>query len=361
MQKNKLLSSLVVPFVGLSLLASCSTNQKPTNEEFTISYQESANYTVELDATSAKYNSVVNFSVDLTSVFYTIDSVTIDNVEVKSNLSGYYFTMPSNDVMINIKLSPITEYDNLEDNLSFGKSVINKLSLPSPDESLDFPIYQEIPLVFENISSASLILSIQKTIYSSDTSVIPLEAIEFEAVTASNSNVIIGGKLKIDLTKVKKGKSTIYLDLKPNNSKLGTLMKDFEVVDYHTIELDSYTTTLKFTNNSSYSLENIQFSFSDNNIIYGCSDNVNNSKFFKLSDLTDLSYTFNFHANHTYNINAIGLGESPIDLSIAEWVGSGSTESGFNQIQQFRNQYGYYYYTLEIINNNVTVEVVIDD
>lgn len=322
------------------------TETSPTAKSYSIIYDDGNNYEITNLPSEANSGELVSFNVKSTSVFYTIDAVYANNEVLNANVNSYSFVMPANDVTIKITTSKVDEYNDENDNLDWANSFNGVISEASTsDKANSYSVSQDVYLSFLNITSQSYITSIQSTIKSSDQSVIPDDAITLKTITSSYSNIIVGGYLQIDLKKVKAGECLIYVNLKPNNKSLGTLIKKFEVVPYGTIELDTMSVTLKFENNSKYDFDELYLNLSDQNYVYGSS--YSQIQTIYLSDLIDGTITFDYIKGHKYFVSCgiVGTGDS---IRINDWVGSGSSTTGFNQLKNN---------ILELIDSNSYVQI----
>lgn len=337
--KKIILSSLAL----ISCFSLMACQGKPSSSAsaatYSISYDANAAYTVTGLESSYSAGDTVTFNVESNSVFYTIGDVYAGQTKLDEGTTGYTFTMPSNDVNLSIELVEVGEYDDLSDHLSWAKSIPSTISTASEtDKDSSFPVTQDLGFIFDGISSANYITSIKSTIEVSNESVIPSDAISFKTITASSSNVIVGGKLVVDLRKVSPGETYIYVNLDPNNSSLGTLIKKFTVVEYGTIPVETMNVTFHFENNSKFS-NNVFLNLTDMQYIYGNEVTLTPTATIYLDDIKENTYTFKYIVGHTYRVSCAyavyneetGYYEDMTDLSLDEWVGSGSTSTGLNQ------------------------------
>lgn len=350
MKKSFLLFNLFPLMSALSLL-SCGTNEQ-TDVFYKISYESSNLYTILNLPESAKVGEDIYFDVDSNSVFYTVGNVSVNDKIINKSQFGYLFEMPAEDVEIKVTMNIVDEYDDSKDHLSWG-STVNGL-IPTY-ESYNQSTYR-LDLVFNGISSSNWISSIETTIYSLNEDVIPSDAISFNKIKASTSSAIIGGYLLVDLTKIQVGETMIYLNLKPNNSSLGTLIKKFEVVEGSTTQ--TMDVTFEFENLSSYSSENIFFNFR----------NTSNQKLttINLSDLTSNETTFTYEVNYEYNVSVgyatwneeEGRYENMTSLHLNEWVGT-NVGGAINTLKTTSSSE--YLYLLKLTTENITVPFTIVD
>lgn len=346
----------VLSFISCLYLTSCGgTESVEANKEYAITYQKSEHYVISNLPEKAKEGDLINFRVESTSVFYTIEGVSANGENVSFSGGNYSFLMPANDVAINVLLSDIAEFDNPDDNLSWPSSTPTTISVASDeDKNTSWDVTQDLALDFGKISSNSMITSIDETIETSNPDVIPTDALEFVPVTASASNVILGGTLKIDLKKVNPGSTYLYIDLKPNNNKIGTLIKKIDVVPYGDIQLETMEVTLNVTNNSDYRSDQLFFNLRDQEYVYGSNTDEIVTLYYK--DFENSKTTFSYIKGHTYYVSC-GIikddgkptGES---LPILDWVGEGSSTTGYNQFEDG---------VLSLIDAGVEAELTITD
>ena len=331
-------------------LASCGDGGEGGGEDptiYKISYDENANYEIIDLASQGQEGSNIFFDVESKSVFYEIGEVTYNGTSINKGSLGYEFIMPGKDVKIEVELTPITEYDDPDDYLSWGENVIDEISMASEeDKGYEFlDCDQELTLNF-NMNEFGSYNNVVETdeVLSSNQYVIPDSALSFDPLLASEVssgavNYVLGGAIDVDLKQIKPGKATIYVHLDFNNSSEATLMRTFTVTEYGKIEVETWNAPFTVINETSYDdLENIQISITDQNHIYG--SNAHEHQGFSLDELIDGKGTMVFAVGHTYSISSSygvwneeeGRYENPIALNVLDWTGTGSSLTGFNQI-----------------------------
>ena len=299
---------------------------------YSITCEDGSNYSVTNLENEAAAGDSVSFDVESTSVFYTVGKVTMNGEELTGDMFGYSFTMPASNVVIDVTMTFVGEYDDPDDKLAWGDGVTGTI----PAEGTEF----NIPLSFVGISSSNWITSIKDVIYSSDESVIPSDAITFEKITASSSNAIIGGQLVVDLTKVSEGETYIYVDLDPNNSSLGTLIKKFTVLPEEDIQ--TMNVIFNFENTTDYATQNIFLNITDTQ--------TEERQTLNLKDFADGSTTFEYVVGHTYTVacgyavynEEEGRYEDMTNLHLNEWVGT-NVGGAVNELDR-DSQNGYIYH-----------------
>lgn len=328
-------------------LSACGGRSSGDPAIHSITCAENENYRVIDLAEQGQTGSDILFDVESESVFYEIGEVSFNGTPITKGSLGYKFTMPDADVTIEIDLTPVTEYDDPDDYLSWGSNALDQISVASEEdkgyESLECT--QEIPLSFDmNKFGWNNNTLDRKEILSSNQEVIPDEALSFDPLLASEitpgaMNVVRGGSLVVDLKQINPGTATIYFYLDYNNSSSATLMRTFTVTEYGGIEVETQDVAFTVDNRTSFDdLENIQISFHDNAYIYGGTAPASQS--FTLDELTSGEGTFKYAEGHSYTIRArhatyneeTGYYENVTEFDIDDWVGSGSATTGFNQI-----------------------------
>ena len=310
-------------FISLGILVACSNEGGKTEKEFTIAYNADSKYVVENLKEKAKSGELIEFSVKSTSLFYTITEVKINDETLDANIEEYSFTMPNENVDIEIKTTEVAESAN--DNIDFSADTPTTIS-KAEEGSTELSIQQELVIEF-NDEVSRYITEVNEEILIQNENVIPANAITYENITASSSNVVKGGKLTIDLEKVEVGETLIYINLKPNNGTLGTMIKKIKVVEYGQIELETMPATMNFDNRSSSNTKDIFINIVDQEYVYG--SNVQEIITINLKDLSDGKYEFKYAVGHTYAIYCGDIDGN--DISLTDRLGSGSSATGFNQ------------------------------
>ena len=328
-------------------LSACGGRSSGDPAIHSITCAENEKYRVIDLAEQGQTGSDILFDVESESVFYEIGEVSYNGTPITKGSLGYKFTMPDADVTIEIDLTPVTEYDDPDDYLSWGSGVIDQISVASEeDKGYEYlECTQEIPLSFDmNKFGWNNGTLDRKEILSSNQEVIPDEALSFDPLLASEissgaANVVRGGSLVVDLKQINPGTATIYLYLDYNNSSSATLMRTFTVTEYGSIEVDTWDVSFAVDNRTDFDdLANVQISFTDSNYIYGGTAPQYQS--FTLNELVNGEGTFKYAVGHSYEVSAshatyneeTGRYENVTALDIYDWTGSGSSSTGFNQI-----------------------------
>lgn len=321
MRKKAFLILAVVMIVAITSVALIACGEETTttaNPVHKISAVAGENYEIKNLASSAQVGDPVYFDVEVTnSFFYSVESVWANDIFCVDEGFGYKFTMPDEDVVITVILAPVGEYNPSDDNLDWGETLVD--TIPSGTTGTF-----DLPLDF----SANWITSIEATIESSNQTVIPSDAIEFVPTKASTGSAIIGGKLSVDLSKVSPGKTFIYVELDPNNSRLGILIKEFTVSENSQIEIEMMDVTFTYENKTDYDDQNIFLNITDTNYVQG--SDYEEIQTIYLRDFIDETYTFSYAVGHIYRLSAgfasefndQGQATNLVNLNINEWVGT---------------------------------------
>lgn len=347
MKKTSVILTSMLCATAVFGLASCSGDEGGGDPGiYSITYVDSDNYEIIDLASEGQEGSNISFDVKSTSVFYEIGEVSYNGTIISRGSLGYQFTMPGEDVVIEVELDSITEYDP-EDYLTWNDSVLDEIAMASDeDKGYSWDCTQDLPLSFNMAEFGQYNNVIQDdTVLSSNQDVIPDDALSFdplldsEIVGSSGSNMVRGGSIVVDLKQINPGTATIYVHLAFNNTDDATLMRTFTVTEYGEIEVETWNAPFEVTNESSFNdLENIQITFNDQDYVYG--SNAPQSQSFYLNELEDMKGTLVFAVGHSYSISASYAiwneeeqkYESVTALEINDWLGQGSSASGFNQI-----------------------------
>lgn len=347
---------MIVAITSVALIACGEVTTTTANPVHKISAAAGENYEIKNLASSAQVGDPVYFDVKVTSRFYTLESVLANDVVCVDEGFGHKFTMPDEDVVITVNLAPVGEYNDPDDKLDWGSTLVD--TIPSGTTgTFDLPLY------FPGISSGDWITSIQTTIESSNQTVIPSDAIEFIPTKASTSSAIIGGKLSVDLSKVSPGKTYIYVYLKSGNTStvIGTLIKEFTVSENSQIEIEMMNVTFTYENMTDYDVQNIFLNITDTNYVQG--SDYEEIQTIYLSDFIDGKYTFSYAVGHIYRLSTAYsvLGDDGYydltTLYLNEWVGTNIGAE--NYIDRHETINGLY--LLKATTQGIEIPLVISD
>lgn len=322
-------------------LAACGGRSSGDPAIHSITCAENENYRVIDLAEQGQTGSDILFDVESESVFYEIGEVSFNGTPITKGSLGYKFTMPDADVTIEIDLTPVTEYDDPDDYLSWGSGAIDQISVASEeDKGYEYlECTQEIPLSFDMAEFGSYNTEIDAEFQSSNEEVIPVAALSFDVITGSDDNLIRGGNIVVDLKQINPGTVSIYFRFDSNNASEAELIRTFTVTEYGSIEVDTWDVSFAVDNRTDFDdLANVQISFTDSNYIYGGTAPQYQS--FTLDKLVNGEGTFKYAEGHSYTISASHAiwneteekYENVTALDIYDWTGSGSSSTGFNQI-----------------------------
>lgn len=344
MKKTVTLFLAILSIIVVSAaLTACGGEPDGGSTSYGITYEAGDDYKITGLKSEAEAGATVNFDVESASVFYEVGKVTMNGAELTRDMFGYTFTMPAEDVKIAVSMTHVGEYDDPDDHLEWGSSVTGQISLAEGDTA-------RINLNFDGISSANWITDIKETIYSSDENVIPTDAVEFVPTKASASSAIIGGYLSVDLTNAHEGETYIYLELDPNNSSLGKLIRKFTVISTP-VEYETLDVTFTYDNRTDYAEKDILLNITDND--------TNELESIWLNDFEDGKLTFEYKKGHTYTVTCSYWEENNgTGLYIDEWVGT--NEGGAVNTLERDNKYPARN-TLTLTSDGIEVPLVIDD
>ena len=219
-KKSLILITAVTLLVALLLpvFASCGeTNEPPKDPTYKITATSTADYAITASATSAKAGdnievtvSVLNDDKYLTKVLYNGKNCYFSN-------GKYSFDMPSEDVTITAELATYTEV--LKDGIaSFDLGNITSL------KKTEYEDFAELEVDLNTSYMTNCITEFT----SSNQKVIPDNAISFRARYQSQSNIIIGGYVQIDTSKISNG--TTWLTMKFKNGNVSGASNSGELV-----------------------------------------------------------------------------------------------------------------------------------
>ena len=118
MKKFGLILAGVLALTATVGLTACGGGGSDDPAIHSITYTENDNYRVIDLSNAGQTGSNILFDVESESVFYEIGEVSYNGTAITKGSLGYQFTMPDEDVSIEIELTPVTEYDDPDDYLS---------------------------------------------------------------------------------------------------------------------------------------------------------------------------------------------------------------------------------------------------
>jgi len=157
-------------------------------------------------------------------------------------------------------------------NVKFADNTANEIAKARDGDS----IFDTIATLSYELINSNSCTSANVKVTSSNKAIIPEEAIKLEETTSYQSNVLTGGTLTIDLTKVQLGESYLTIEFVGlnGNSPKGTITKKITVVKFGSITTAHYQQNVTFdfskvTKNAS-SLTGATITYSSLDIPYGC-------------------------------------------------------------------------------------------
>ncbi len=341
MKKFSLILAGALALAVTAGLSACGGRSSGDPAIHSITCAENENYRVIDLAEQGQTGSDILFDVESESVFYEIGEVSFNGTPITKGSLGYKFTMPDADVTIEIDLTPVTEYDDPDDYLSWGSGVLDCISV-AEDKTVSWDVTQAIPLSFDMAEFGSYNTEIDDEFQSSNEEVIPVAALSFDAITGSNDNLIRGGNIVVDLKQINPGTVSIYFRFDSNNASEAELIRTFTVTEYGSIEVETWDVSFAVDNQTGFDdLANVQISFTDSNYIYG--GTAPQSQTFTLDKLANGEGTFKYAVGHSYMISAshatyneeTGHYENVTAFDIDAWRGEGhgSSDADFNRIE----------------------------
>lgn len=322
------LSLATVCAAGAALTA-CGEKLVPPSapEEYTVVAATDADYTITVSDDSAERGETITVTVTVNNPDKYLTGVSYNGTPCSEDDGSYSFTMPSEDVTVTATLDEYQEQpsDGSGTGGSFASFYTGNPTTIVPAESgtTDLTI----------ILNGSWMTSLNYDISSSDEDVIPADAIEVSTRTSGTSNVITSAILSIDRTAISEGSTWLTMNFKSGNtSQKGTIV-------------------VKMTVSQSFALtkwtENIQFDVSRLDLDDGTKihvhlydrDYVEGSDAKSYQEFNDLEVTddtvtvsIEYVKGHEYSLEfAVADGTTYTYHDLSEVVGSGSTQSGFNQ------------------------------
>lgn len=339
-KKSLILITAVTLLVALLLpvFASCGeTNEPPKDPTYKITATSTADYAITASATSAKAGdnievtvSVLNDDKYLTKVLYNGKNCYFSN-------GKYSFDMPSEDVTITAELATYTEV--LKDGIaSFDLGNITSL------KKTEYEDFAELEVDLNTSYMTNCITEFT----SSNQKVIPDNAISFRARYQSQSNIIIGGYVQIDTSKISNG--TTWLTMKFKNGNVSGASNSGELVVKITVAedvvLETWQQTLVFDVSDVHKEGNTYKVLLDR-------DTLSSDDDIELTGLTadengKITVKVDLVQYKDYNIHFDIEGEPVQWYKLADSIGSGSSVTGFNQCEGG---------VLHFINAGVTLEI----
>lgn len=340
----RFLPVLCVAFVivfSLFVFTACGGNKENEGEKssFSVSVKADGDCSVSV-VDSAKEGELVSIVVTVTNTDKYIGTVTADGKECAENDGKYTFTMPAKDVEIVVKLN---EYEEVlaDDGLASIEDPMDIVPMNGCNtvfSSVDKK--WSIPIGF-NPSYTTAMTILKENVRSTNEKVIPSDAITIEPETGSGSNLIIGGEIIIDTTRITEGTTWLLLTLANGNTSPdheSNLSLKLTVVPYGDLELYTMEETLVFDVSSMGETGTYTVRMSDKDYVSGTS--VNGEPSANYYDYTveakdgKITIKFDYILDHYYYLS-ISEGESyefesARTFSIEQKIIHGDTITGFD-------------------------------
>ncbi len=332
--------------IGGVLLTACGGGSEEEATTYTITLPEQSDiYTISTDKETAQEGETVTLTVQLYNTDdYKLNQVQYNNKDcTKVDNTTYTFTMPASDVEIIVS---ITQYEEVTSNNSASFRIIPD-KIAKAQESDTSWAKDKFYIDFE-----STVINPTVTITSSNEDVIPVDAIAY--TSDSGESYVNYLYFTIDLSKVDVGVSYLTFNIRSSNTGYSaTLTKKIEVVNYGEDLYDEVWTasvTLDLSKVISLGYD-IYIQVYDEYKQYGTDIGK-----VKTESTTESSYTitFDYVPNRQYIISAYYYAD-PTDnhitsLKITNTIGTGTSETGFNQCID-----GYLTFIYDNANLSITV------
>lgn len=338
-KKSLILITAVTLLVALLLpvFASCGeTNEPPKDPTYKITATSTADYAITASATSAKAGDNIDVTVSVLNDDKYLTKVLYNGKNCYFSNGKYSFDMPSEDVTITAELATYNEV--LKDGIaSFDLGNITSL------KKTEYEDFAELEVDLKTNYMTNCITEFT----SSNQKVIPDNAISFRARYQSTSNIIIGGYVQIDTSKISNGTTWLTMKFKNGNvsgaSNRGELVVKITVAEE--VVLETWQQTLVFDVSDVHKegtykvlLDYDTLSSDDDIELTGLTADENG----KITVQVDLVQ------HKDYNIH-FGIEGEPVQwCQLADVIASGDSSTGFNQCKGG---------VLHFINAGVTLEI----
>ena len=340
LQKGKIMKRLkslilcfIIAFSSLAFVA-CGGDDNQSEPKYKITLETSTDYILSADKTESLAFEEVVVSVQVTHTNKKLTGVKYNESDASKNSNGTFtFLMPAKDTTVSAVL------EDYQEKLSDGGTVSHPfVSFANSNTKTLVKDCGEVVMNID-IESAPYMTILNKTVFSSNESVLPASAINIENKTASFSNVITGAELIVDTSKINNGSTWLVLNFVNGNttSQRGTIVVKIVVSD--SIDVEVYDETIVFDTkyiDSKYVDSKFSVSLFDLNYVNG--SKVDESQVFENLQIQDNKITINmkYVKNHEYMISFGIIDDNPVNtvwFRLETTVGEGSTETGFNQFK----------------------------
>ena len=310
-------------------IAACGGEEKPGKQTYSITCEASDDYELQASKTSSEAGEKISVTVTVKSEDKYLTGVRYNGEECIKEGDGFVFTMPSENVTLtavlgNYTLTTENGIAKLEDEAT--TVVVNGTY---PGGILDTKTW-EISVALESSTMTSLNASYE----SSNEDALPVGAISTKNVEASSSNVIVGAKIVIDTTKIKTGVSWLTATFKSgnNSSQKGTLVLKITVAE--SVQVEYWNENLVFDVENFDADTTFYVYVSDQNYIENNEVEKNQSFDELKAQEGKVTVSFRYAPGHSYWLEfGVKTADGFIWYDLSETVGSGSSDTGFNQFK----------------------------
>lgn len=310
-------------------IAACGGEEKPGKQTYSITCEASDDYELQASKTSSEAGEKISVTVTVKSEDKYLTGVRYNGEECIKEGDGFVFTMPSENVTLtavleNYTLTTENGIAKLEDEAT--TVIVNGTY---PGGILDTKTW-EISVALESSTMTSLNASYE----SSNEDALPVGAISTKNVEASSSNVIVGAKIVIDTTKIKTGVSWLTATFKSgnNSSQKGTLVLKITVAE--SVQVEYWNENLVFDVENFDADTTFYVYVSDQNYIENNEVEKNQSFDELKAQEGKVTVSFRYAPGHSYWLEfGVKTADGFIWYDLSETVGSGSSDTGFNQFK----------------------------
>ena len=334
---KKIIISLLACLMLLCSFSACNdgggSQSKP--KLYNVTVETSSDYDITVDKTSAEAFDEINVNVKLKTADKKLVAIKYGQTTVTQNSDGNFsFLMPTSDVKISAVLEDYVE--SVKSDTSSSPFV----SFSSANPKTIVPDTGTVKLYLG--INANWMTILNTTFTSSDTTVIPKNAIEIENVLSSSSNAITGAYVCVDTTKIQKGYSWLDFNFVNGNSSSQKGKITVKISVEESIDVQTWKEKLIFDTSkidAKYQDKNFTVYLNDYDYIKG----MNTQEYTSYSDLKieggKIVLEIEYAVGHKYAIGLYIPGETPADnvwFTLLENVGQGSLSTGYNQYKNSR-------------------------
>lgn len=332
MKKNRFnvfIAILALAVFTFTFVACGKDNPTPSAPKYTITLEQTDDYTLEADKSSSESFEYVNVTVNLLDFDKKVIGVKYNNDYASKKSDGTFtFLMPAKNVVVSVVLEDYLEQLTSDTTsrpfMTFSSANVKTL-VPN---SGDFSMYIA--------TNGSYMSRIRSEIASSNQSVIPDDAFSITNKCSSGSNLIIGTNIIVDTSKISKGTTWLTVSFVNDNvsSQKGTIVVKLTVDS--SIDVDVWTETLTFKIDSK-DASTSTFEITVSNLDYqpGMPEELDHQSFKNLQVKDGkITVEIKYVSGQTFMIGLFKYvdGQSNfVEMKLLESVEEGSTPTGFNQ------------------------------